>query len=202
MYTTTTLVTNYLQRVLTANETAYLAILIPAIKVWLDKKLNSTFDDASATTRYYNGGVKNLDIDPCKDVTEIKAVNDDLSDSYIYDLTTTPEVIFEPLNETIKREARKRNGHFPSGIKRIALTAKFTEYDGAVPTDIQTIATIMASEVLNQGKIASSGGNVASESLEGHSINYDTSSSNLDGLAINNPSIQGLLEQRRELYVE
>lgn len=200
-YTTQTLIENYLQRTMTANEIGFLAILIPAVKLWIDRKLNTTFDSASASTRYYDGGVKNLDIDPCYDITEIKAINDDNSDSYLYDLTTTPEVVFEPVNETIKREARKRNGKFPSGIKRIALTAKFSEYDGGVPADIQSAATILAAEVLNQGKIASSGGNVASESLEGHSINYDTSASAMDGLANNNPNIQSILDSRRELFV-
>lgn len=201
-YTTSTLITNYLQRTLNANETAFLAILIPAIKVWLDRKLNTTFDSASETTRYFDGGKKNLDIDPCNTITAVKSLNNDGSTSYDYDLTVTPDVLYEPRNETIKREIRKREGSFPAGIQNIAVTALFTEYDGGVPTDIQSIATMMAAEVLNQGKIASSGGNVASESLEGHSISYDTSASALDGIASNNPNVRSILELRRELYVD
>lgn len=201
-YTTSTLIQNYLQRTLNANETAFLAILIPAIKVWLDRKLNSTFDSAVATTRYYDGGVENLDIDPCTSITAVKSLNSDGSTSYDYDLVTTPDVLYEPRNETVKREIRKRNGTFPSGKQNIAVTATFSEYDGGVPNDIQTIASILAAEVLNQGKVASSGGNIASESLEGHSISYDTSASALDAFAANNPNIQSILELRRELYVE
>jgi len=201
-YSTSNLIGNYLQRTLTANETSFLVLLLPAIKVWLDKYLNSNFDIAVSEIKYFDGGVKNLDIQPCNTITAVKSLNNDGSASYDYDLVTTPEVLYEPRNETVKREIRKRNGCFPSGIQNIAVTATFSEYDGAVPTDIQTIATILAAEVLNQGKIASSGGNIASESLEGHSVSYDTSQSTMDGLAINNPSIQGLLEQRKELYVD
>lgn len=201
-YTTSTLITNYLQRTLNANETAYLAILIPAIKVWLDRKLNTNFDNTTATTRYFDGGKKNLDIDPCNTITSVKSLNNDGSTSYDYDLLVTPDVLYEPRNETIKREIRKREGRFPAGIQNISVTALYTEYDGGVPTDIQTVATMMGAEVLNQGKIASSGGNIASESLEGHSISYDTSASAMDGIANNNPNVQSILELRRELYVD
>lgn len=201
-YTDQSTIENYLQRTLNASETGFLTVLLPAITLWLNNLLGSNFDNASETTRYYNGGFRNLDIEPCKDITAVTALNDDGSNSYAYDLTTTPEVIAEPLNSTIKRELRKRNGCFPSGLKRIAVTAKFTEYDGAIPTDIKLIATILAAETLNQGKIASSGGNVASESLEGHSITYDTSASALDAIATKNPNIQSMLDQRKELYLE
>lgn len=200
-YTTSTLIGNYLQRTLTTNETSFLAILIPAIKIWIDKKLGSTFDSATATTRYYDGGYQNIDIDPCNTITTISALNSDGTTSYAYDLTTTPEIVYEPVNETVKRELRKRYGQFPSGKQNIAVTAVFSEYDSVVPTDIQTIATIMAGEVLNQGDVGGSGA-IASESVEGHSVTYDTSNGALDGISSTNPNIMGVLEQRRELLVE
>lgn len=200
-YTNRLLVENYLQRSLTENELALLFMLIPAIKKWLDRKLNSTFDEVAATTRYYDGGVGNLDIDPATDITAVKTLNTDGSTSYDYDLTITPDVLYEPRNETVKREIIKRNGYFPSGKQSVAVTAKFTEYDGGVPEDIQTVATILAAETINQGKLASSGGNVASEELEGHKISYDTSSNNMDSFADNNPAIKSILELRRELMV-
>lgn len=201
-YTTQTMIENYLQRTLTANEVAWLAILIPAIKIWLDRKLNSTFDATTPTTRYYDGGGRFLDIDPATTITAVQALNSDGSTSYEYDLTVTPDVLYEPRGDTVKREIRKRNGHFPSGIQNIAVTATFTEFDGGVPQDIQLAATTLAAEVLNQGKMASSGGNVKSESLEGHTIHYDTSASAMDAIASNNPNIKSILDLRRELYVE
>lgn len=202
-YTTATLIGNYLQRTLTANESSYLAILIPAIKIWIDKKLGTTFDTAVASTRYYDGGVTNLDIDPCNTITAVSALNSDGTIGYAYDLVTTPEVVYEPVNETVKREIRKRYGQFPRGKQNIAVTAVFSEYDATnsvVPEDIQNLATIMASEVLNQGNLGSSGA-VASESVEGHSITYDTSSGALDGISDSNPSVASILANRRELFV-
>lgn len=198
-YTNSTLVGNYLQRTLTANETTFLALLIPAIKLWIDKKLSSTFDQASETSRYFDGGGRSVDLDPCTDITDVDAVNTDQTDSYDY--TDQTEYIAEPQNETVKRELVKRNGHWPSGLGSIKVTAKFSEYDSAVPEDIQTVATILAAEVLNQGKIGSSGGTVSSEELEGHKISYDTSGSNLDGIASNNPNVQSILDLRKEIFL-
>jgi hypothetical protein len=201
-YTNSTLITNFLQRSLNANETAYLATLLPAIDKWIDRVLNSTFASVNATTRYYDGGVRNLDIDPCTVISAVKSLNSDGTTSYDYDLITTPDVVYEPVNETVKREIRKRNGCFPRGVQNIAVTAKFSEYDGAVPEDIQIIATQLAAGVLNQGRNASSGGNVQSESLEGHSITYSTSDDMLEGIGMANPTIAGLLSARREVYVD
>lgn len=201
MYTNQLLVSNYLQRTLTENEIAFLVPLITAVQLWIDAKVSSHFDEVSATTRYYDGGTSSIDIDPATAITEVKAVNMDasLSDSYIY--TANDEYRLEPFNDTVKREIRRNSGSFPSGSGVIAVTAKFSEYNSGVPQDIQTAATIMCAEVLNQGKIASSGGNVASESLEGHSVSYDTSSSSLDGIAAANPNIKSILDLRRELLV-
>lgn len=200
-YTTSTLIGNYLQRTLSTNETDYLVILIPAIKKWIDAQTNSNFDLAVESTRYFDGGSATIDLDPCNTITEVSTVNSDATqtDSNVY--TTIVDYIAEPVNETVKRELRLRNGCFPRGVANISVTAIFSEYAGGVPADIQTIATQLAAGVLNQGKNASSGGNVASESLEGHSITYDTTDNNLEGIAIDNPTIKGLLGQRRELYV-
>lgn len=199
-YTDATQVSNFLQRSLNAYETAELTNIIASIKVWLDKKLNSTFDQVNATTRYYDGGVRNLDIDPCTDISEVKALNDDGTDSYVY--TEGTEYIAEPQNETVKRELRKRLSPFPHGIQRVAITAKFSEYDGGVPADIQIVVTRLAAGILNAGRIASQGGNVQSESLEGHSITYATNQSTIEGLSESDPTVSAILSQRRELYVD
>ena len=198
-YTTSGKIQYYLQRTLTSNETNLLTTLLPAIKKWIDRQLNSTFDSASATTRYFDGGYRSLDIDPCSSVTGVVAVNDDLTSSYTYTVDT--EYIALPYNETIKTEIIKRVGKFPSGTNRIAVTATFSEYDGAVPEDIELVATILAANIINQGKNASVGGNVASESLEGHSVTYDTGDNTLEGLARNNPQIQSILQSRKEIMI-
>lgn len=199
MYTNATLISKYLQRALTDDELGILAILIPAVKLWIDRKTSSTFDQASETTRYFDGGGTIVDIDPATAITDVDSVNTDNTDSYDY--TDLTEYLAEPQNETVKRYLVKRDGHWPSGTGNIKVTAKFSEYDDEVPVDIQLVATILAAEVINQGSIASSGGTVASESLEGHSITYDTSTSSLDALAANNPNVQSILDLRKELLL-
>lgn len=199
-YTSRILVENFVQRALSENEVASLAFIIPAVKDWLDKRLNSTFDEVTPTVRYYDGGVRNLDIDPCTAITQVEAINDDASDSYIY--TQPTEIVVEPQNDNVKREIRKRLAAFPRGTHRIAVTANFSEYDEGVPYDIQLAATRLAGAVLNQGKYASSGGNLLEEELEGHRIRFQPGAQNFDGLSATDPTVASILENRKELYVD
>lgn len=200
-YTTNAKIADYLQRSLTTDETDFLAVVIPAIKIWLDKKLGSTFDEASETTRYFDAaGMQSLDIDPCTAITAVKSVDDERGVEYAY--TNLTEYIAEPQNETVKRElVRRGSGRWPRGLGSVAVTAKFSEYDNGVPEDIQVIATRIAAEILNTGKRESAGGNVSSESLEGHSIHYDTSSDVLETIADNDPIIKSMLALRTEPLV-
>lgn len=198
-YTDVTLIQNYLGRELTVDQTAFLTTLIPAIKIWIDKKLNSTFGLVAESTRYYDGGSHYIQIDPATDITAIASYDNDGVVSYPY--TDLTEFVSEPINENVKREIVKRSGYFPRGSRRVAVTAKFSEYDDGVPKDIQTAATLLAVGVLNQGTVSSSGGNIASESLEGHSITYDLSTSTLDEVAEGSPIVESILELRRELFV-
>lgn len=199
-YTDTTQVGNFLQRSLTAYETSELTNIIAAIKVWLDKRLNTTFDSVVASTRYYDGGVRNLDIDPCTAITKVEAINDDGTDSYEY--TSPTEYIAEPQNEAVKRELRKRLARFPRGVHRIAVSASFSEYDSGVPADIQIAATRLAAGVINAGKYASQGGNIHMEDLEGHRIQYQLNAATLNGLADGDPTIAAILAVREELYID
>lgn len=200
-YTSAAKVADYLQRALTTDETDFLAVIIPAIKIWLNKKLNSDFDEVSETTRYFDGiGGQSLDIDPCTAITAVKSVDDERVADYTY--TNLTEYIAEPQNETVKREiVRRGTSRWPKGLGNIAVTAKFSEYDTAVPEDIQVIATRIAASILNSGKVESTGGNVTSESLEGHSIHYDTSTSSMDTIADNDPIIKSMLAVRTELLL-
>ena len=200
-YTNKPLIENYLQRALTSDEAASLITLNRAVKKWIDKKTTSSFDQATASIRRYDGGVSSLDIDPCTTITAVSALNDDGSVSYSYDLTSTPEVQFEPLNETIKRELRKRNGCFPDGTGRIAVTAQFSEYDAGVPEDIELIATRLLAAIIRGSSFDSNSAGIKKESIEGHSVEYSTSSDTLDTLATGDPIVRSVLEQHRELLV-
>lgn len=199
-YTTSSLISAFLQRSLTANETTLLTTLIPAIQIWIDKRLNSTFDNVASSTRYYDGGVRNLDIDPCTAISQVEAINDDGTDSYIY--TSTYEYVAEPQNETVKRSLTKRLAAFPRGVHRIAVTALFSEYDSGVPSDIQILATRLVTGVINSGKYAGMGGNVMQESLEGHEIRYLPNSAEVHGIIESDPIVQSILAVREEIYLD
>lgn len=204
-YTTQVLVEDYLGRVLTAKEVALFAVLLPAVKRWIDQTLGSTFDTAEASTRVYDaeGGI--VDIDPVQAITKIEAVDYEGAASYAY--TNGTEYVLYPQNETVKNELRARSGHgFTRGIGRIKVYGKFTEYDFAgskVPEDIQILATrLVATQIrgLSADTVVDSAG-VKKESVEGHSIEYITSESYLSQLSSSDPIISSLISTRRQLLV-
>ena len=71
-YTTAAQISDYLQRALTTHETDWLAILIPAIQIWIDLKTNSTFDIAVVSSRFYDGGLSAIQIEPATEITEVR----------------------------------------------------------------------------------------------------------------------------------
>lgn len=198
MYSNATLISNFLGRALTAYETTLLTTLLPAVDTWIDSYLNSTFGPVSETTRYYDGHTSVIDIDPCTAISSI-VKNDQYGVlQYTY---LTYEYILEPINETVKREIRKRYGKFTDGIEEIAVSAKFSEYDNGIPEDIQIAATRLAAGIINAGKIAGMGGNVQLEKLEGHEIRYDITNMALKTVASSDPILLGILGSRKEVLV-
>ena len=63
-------------------------------------------------------------------------------------------------------------------------------------------STRIAAGIINAGKVDSSGGNVASESLEGHSITYDTSQTAIENITSQDAIIQSSLQLRTNPVVE
>lgn len=204
-YTNTTNISTFLQRSLSANESASLTtFILNAVDKWIDSQLETTFANVGATTRYYDGGAHTLDIDPVQSVTQLKSINNDASDSYLY--TENTEFVLEPVNESVKREIvyRGRSRRFPAGQRRMAVTGKFSEYDydnAKVPDDIVMAATRLAGGVLAAGKTTGQGGNIQLEQLEGHEIRYDITSNALEALMNTDPIIAATLGQRRELFL-
>lgn len=200
-YTTATLIGNSLKRSLTADETALLAILIPAVQRYIDRVLNSTFDTASATSRLYDANDTSVvDIDPCQAIEAVAGVDRDGATTTDYIAT---DYVAEPVNETIKRwlHLRGKLGKF-RGLANIKVTAKFTEYDFAgskVPEDIQLCATQLCADIISL--ISGSEDNIKSESIEGHTVTYGNAVDNIDRAVQNNPLVQGILNSRKELYV-
>lgn len=204
-YTSTSLVSQYLGRALTADETALFAILLPAVARWIDKTLHSTFDTANASQRTYDAEGCVIDIDPCQAITLVEAIDYEQSAAYSY--TEGTEYVLYPQNETVKNELRSRSKYgFTNGIRRIRVSAKFTEYDFAnskVPEDIQILATrLIASQLRGLAADAEvDAAGVKKESVEGHSVEYLTSADYLAQLASSDPITSAILSTRRQLLV-
>lgn len=198
-YTDIPMIETHLKRSLTTNEQAVLATFIPGIEEWIDRKCNTTFKPVSPTSRYYEGGESAIDVDPCTEITKVNAVQDDGTDSYEY----TPSMMYlaYPVNENVKTEVRLRaiQGVFPFGDARVKVTAKFSSYDGNMPRDIQTIATLIATDILRVGAMGT--GNLKRESLEGHDLMTHDPTMVIQSIVDANPLVRQILEQRREIYL-
>lgn len=193
-YTSKPLIEAYLQRDLESAEIALLPTLLPAIGKWIDMKTGSHFGEAESETRYYEGGGDAIEIDPATEITAITSVTDEADVDYTYTINT--EYLLYPQNETVKTEIRRRYGTFPSGMNRIAVTAKFSEYaDGEIPQDIEMVATVIASDFLEASKQAKTA-NVDSESIEGYSIKYRAINETINKIALEDPLVKSILQLR------
>lgn len=195
-YTNASVLAAYLKRELTGNEIDTLNLLVPAVQLWIDRKLGTTFLEAdAATTRTYDGGERSIDIEPCTDITKVEAIDYTGADSYGY--TAPNEYQAYPLNETVKTELVRRHACWPRGDARIAVTAKFSSYDDGVPEDIQMVATKIAADLLNIGSANAEA--VKSESLEGHKVEYQDPYAYIDKVAGNDPFVRSVLDQHRDI---
>lgn len=205
-YTTSDLIKASLGRDLTSQETTLLALLIPAVQRYIDRKTGSTFDTAEATSRLYDVSDSTVvDIDPCQSISAVAYVDENGTSSNDYIAT---DYVAEPVNETVKRWLHLRHKvQRTRMLANIKVTAKFTEYDFAgskVPEDIQMIATMICKDIVS--KLASTEGDeqtIKSESIEGHTITYAdaASSSSIEAAALNNPFVVSVFNQRTDLMV-
>lgn len=199
-YTDPALISAFIKRNLTDNEQLTLSVMIPAIQVWLDKKLGTTFLPASAATnRYYDGGESSIDTEPFTALVEIASYDSyNNADLYLYNQTIT-EVLTEPRNETVKNEIRLRSSCFPEGEDNIRVKAYFSSYDSGIPEDITSAATMIATDMLRVGQVGTD--NVKRENLEGHLVEYNDPNLMIQNLVAANPMVQSILELRRELMI-
>ena len=155
-----------LGRSLTAEETTTFTIVNSALQSKVEQMIGSDVESVSETTRYYDGGVQHLPINPCTNITSVKLVDDDQVATDTYDTT---DYTTEPINKTLKTMLRHRSGAFSIGINNIAVAAKFSIYGDTDTLNIVKDAMINAlvSEVNNSD-------NIKRESIEGYSIEYAT----------------------------
>lgn len=153
-----------LGRALTGSETSAFTVMNAALQAHVERLIGSSLEQAGVTTRYYDGGVQHLRVDPCTDVASVKLVDDDLSAVYTYD---TSDYAVEPLNRTLKTWLRHRSGPFVTGLNNIAVEAKFSIFG-----DTNTLNTVK--NALLEALVAEleNNDNVKRESIEGYSVEY------------------------------
>ncbi len=158
-----------LQRTLTAEEASAFTTINAAAQAYVEQIIGSSVEQAVESTRYYDGGVQHLAIDPCTDVTAVKYVDDDTTVEYTFDTT---DYTLEPVNGTLKTMVRHRPGRMTTGINNIAVVAKFSIYGDSKTLAIVKNALIgfLVSEVQNSS-------NIKRESIEGYSIEFATTES-------------------------
>lgn len=213
-YTTSTSIQAYLHRTLSANELTVLGFVIPAVSRWIDRALGSCFDNldqnnpSNFTTRYFNGGVREINIHPCQQIVSVQAINPyDMSVWYTY--STPLEYTQEPFNLPVKTSLRLRLNEFtgndlnwPSGgnPESIAVKALFTEYDyvrGGYPQDIIMLANHISAVWLQNNRNSTV---MTRSSIEGYEMQKNLN--NLNDILATDPMVQRIIESRQEIWLE
>ena len=158
-----------LGRTLTSEEATAFTIINNAVQSYVESLIGSSLESASESTRYFDGGVHNLSIDPCTDITAVKYVDDDTDVEYTFD---SSDFTKEPVNKTLKTYLRNRLGKFVRGINNVAVTAKFSIFGDTETLNIvkDALLNYLASEVENSS-------NIKKESIEGYSVEFASTES-------------------------
>lgn len=162
---TQTQVESRLGRQLTTDEANSFDIINQSAQTYVERMLGSSVESVSPSTRYYDGGVQYLEIDPCTAITDVKYVDaSQVTESTLLatDYTT------EPVNRTLKTLIRARYNRFNWGINNVAVTAKFSVYD-----DSQTLSIVKNALLDMLVQVIDGKESVSSESIEGYSVSFD-----------------------------
>lgn len=154
-----------LGRTLTTAESNAFPLINLANQKYLEKYIGSSLEDVEPSTRYYDGGMQHLGIDPATDITAINVVDDD---SIVTDTIDTTDYTVEPTSKTIKTQIRFRSRYFPRGINNVRVTAKFSIYDDS---DLLAIVKNALLEAL-YAEFKNSSNEFHKESIEGYSVEY------------------------------
>lgn len=162
---TQTDIENKLGRSLTSEEESTFIITNTALQYLVEDMIGSSLEEVDAATRYYDGGVQHLSIDPCTDITAVKYVDDEQNAVLTLDAIDYTK---EPINNTLKTMIRHRS-IFQTGINNIAVTAKFS-----INGDARTLAIVKEALIQAVASEVVSTDNIKKESIEGYSIEYAT----------------------------
>lgn len=153
-----------LGRSLTADEVTDFSVVNEAIQTLVEKQLGSNVEEVVESTRYYDGGVQHLKIDPCTELTSVKIVDDDYS---VVETVQTDDYTQEPKNRTLKHQVRFRYGRVYKGFNNIAVAAKFSIYGD---TDALNIVKNAILDMLVQDLTQAD--SVKREAIDGYSVEY------------------------------
>jgi hypothetical protein len=153
-------------RTLSADEVQSFAVINNSLQAYVERMIGSKVESVSPSTRYYDGGVQHLEIDPCVNITEVKYVDDSQATESV--LLTT-DYTLEPINRNVKTMLRRNYARFNYGMNNVAVTAKFSIYDD---TDTLNIVKNAMLDVLSD--IMENKEDVKRESIEGYSVDFDT----------------------------
>lgn len=172
-----------LGRPLTAEEVSAFNIINSANQAYVESLIGSGVESVDETTRYFDGGVQHLAINPCTSISSVKYVDDDTTVEFTLDTTDYTK---EPVNKTLKTMLRNRAGRFQVGINNVAVAAKFSIYE-----DANTLAMIKDALLSALEASISASGNILKESIEGYSVEYASkeSKSALDKVKLLFPEI-------------
>lgn len=153
-----------LGRALTAEESTAFTLINQANQVYVEKWLGSSVEQASEATRYYDGGLQHMKIDPCTNITAVKWV-----DQYgnVTETFLTTDYTLEPINRTLKTMIRYRYGKFYDGFNCIAVTGKFSIYGDS--DILALVKNALLDAIVSE---VDSSDNIVKESIEGYSVEF------------------------------
>ena len=165
-YTSQALIEAFLGRSLSANEIVILPYAAEAAEGYINDQIHTSFGDSTApSTRYYDGGSRILEIDPCTDITKVELI--DVDETSLHEFTKDEDYEARPRNESLKTWIEKRVGKFRRGVANVAVSATFSR-GSSVPKDIAWLATFLTARLF--GKDIKEG--MKSESIEGYSRQF------------------------------
>ena len=165
-YTSQALIEAFLGRSLSANEIVILPYAAEAAEGYINVQIHTSFGDSTApSTRYYDGGSRILEIDPCTDITKVELI--DVDETSLHEFTKDEDYEARPRNESLKTWIEKRVGKFRRGVANVAVSATFSR-GSSVPKDIAWLATFLTARLF--GKDIKEG--LKSESIEGYSRQF------------------------------
>ena len=157
-YTDATKIKNALERDLTADETASLTMLIPAVKQCIDNFTGRIFEKTDEEARYFDSdGERELFIDEAISITTVEIIDsagdvaDEITKYYAY-----------PLNSVPKTYLRRISGAFPNRVKSMKITGIWG-YSETAPEGIESVATQLIVSLFTNKE------GLKSESIEGYS---------------------------------